>query len=309
MDLADRYRGALLGLAAGDALGTTLEFKRPGTFEPISDMTGGGPFMLRAGEWTDDTSMALCLADSLIECRRFNPTDQLERYLRWYEQGYLSSNGRCFDIGRTVHAALMRFKKERIPYPGPVDPMSAGNGSIMRLAAVPMVYAKSAGQAVERSGESSRTTHGSRAAIDACRYLGGLIAGALSGAGKQELLSPMYAPAEGLWKEQPLAPEIEAIALGSFRERNPPAINGAGYVVSTLEAALWAFARTGSFREGALRVVNLGLDADTTGAVFGQFAGAFYGESGIPKDWLLRLAYRDMIGMMAEDLLKLSEEI
>jgi ADP-ribosylglycohydrolase len=102
MDLRERYRGCLLGLAAGDALGTTLEFKPPGSFQPIEDMVGGGPFNLRPGEWTDDTSMALSLAESLIERRGFHPADQLSRYCRWWREGYLSSTGRCFDIGNMM---------------------------------------------------------------------------------------------------------------------------------------------------------------------------------------------------------------
>ena len=107
----DRFRGCLLGLAAGDALGTTLEFKSPGTFEPIGDMIGGGPFGLRAGQWTDDTSMALCLATSLIECGGFDAMDQMRRYVRWRDEGYLSSTGYCFDIGNTVSGALDRFRR------------------------------------------------------------------------------------------------------------------------------------------------------------------------------------------------------
>src|SRR5687767_1119493 len=143
-----RFRGSLLGLAVGDALGTTLEFKPPGIFPPLTDMIGGGPFNLEAGEWTDDTSMALCLAESLIERQAFDPVDQLARYLQWYRQGYLSSNGRCFDIGTTVRAALRRFEQTHEPYCGPTDPMSAGNGSLMRLAPVPLAYALSPAEAI-----------------------------------------------------------------------------------------------------------------------------------------------------------------
>jgi ADP-ribosylglycohydrolase len=142
MELRDRYRGCLLGLAVGDALGTTLEFKPPGTFEPITDMMGGGPFGLLPGQWTDDTSMALCLAESLIACRGFDPVDQLTRYCRWYREGHLSSTGRCFDIGNTVRAAVERFGRTGEPYPGPTDPRSAGNGSLMRLAPVPLFFAE-----------------------------------------------------------------------------------------------------------------------------------------------------------------------
>lgn len=174
MNRIDRYRGCLLGLAAGDALGTTLEFRRPGTFEPIDDMIGGGPFRLRPGEWTDDTSLALCLAESLIERQGFDPIDHLERYVRWYTEGHLSSTGTCFDIGTTTREALRRFMTSRKPFPGLTSPHSAGNGSFMRLAPVPMFYAGDPERAIELSGESSRTTHALPVAVDACRYFGAL---------------------------------------------------------------------------------------------------------------------------------------
>ena len=141
MELKDHYRGSLLGLAAGDALGTTLEFKSPGTFTPINDMVGGGPFGLQPGQWTDDTSMALCLAESLISRKGFDPLDQMERYRRWYREGYLSSTNTCFDIGNTVRCAIHAFERTNEPYSGSTNPQSAGNGSIMRLAPVPLFYA------------------------------------------------------------------------------------------------------------------------------------------------------------------------
>src|SRR5271165_7134453 len=168
----------MLGLAVGDAVGTTLEFRSPGSFEKLDDMVGGGPFHLAAGEWTDDTSMALCLAESLVEKHGFDPIDQLERYTRWAKQGHLSSNGLVFDIGNTVRAALARFAETHEPYCGSSDPQSAGNGSLMRLAPVPLFFVGRPVEAIERSGESSRTTHGTKTAIDSCRYFGGLIVGA-----------------------------------------------------------------------------------------------------------------------------------
>jgi ADP-ribosyl-[dinitrogen reductase] hydrolase len=302
METIDRYRGSLLGLAAGDALGTTLEFRTPGSFSPIDDMVGGGPFGLRPGEWTDDTSMALCLAESLIECRGADPVDQLRRYVRWYREGHLSSRGRCFDIGNTVSSALRRFESTGEPYCGPIDTFSAGNGSIMRLAPVPLFFARDPRVAIDRAAESSRTTHGATEAVDACRYLAALIVGALCGRSRSELLADHFSPVAGLWEEEPLAPRIAEIASGSFRRREPPEIRGSGYVVRSLEAALWAFDRSSSFREGALMAVNLGDDADTTGAVYGQLAGAFYGEEDIPREWRERLAMGDFIGSMAERL-------
>ena len=307
METTERYRGSLLGLAVGDAVGTTLEFKPPGSFTPIEDMVGGGPFHLQPGQWTDDTSMALCLAESLIEQQGFNPVHQLQKYLQWYREGYLSSTGRCFDIGNTTIDGLRQFEKTQEPYCGSTDPRSAGNGSIMRLAPVPLFYAKRPLEAIAKSAESSRTTHQATVAVEACRYLGALIVGAVNGVSREELLSKRYSPVPGYWEKNPLVEEIDEIALGSFKHRQPPEIQGSGYVVKSLEAALWAFYNSHSFREGCLLAVNLGDDADTTGAVYGQLAGAFYGESGIPESWRSQLAYQQLIESMADQLFTLAQ--
>ncbi len=299
----DRFRGCLLGLAAGDALGTTLEFEPPGTFERIDDMVGGGPFGLKPGQWTDDTSMALCLAVSLIESGGFDATDQMQRYLRWRQEGYLSSSsGPAFDIGNTVAGALSNFKATGEPYSGSTAPHSAGNGSLMRLAPAPMCFAGDPAEAIERSAESSRTTHGAEEAVDACRYFGGLLVGALRGVDKETLLSGRYCPVEGLWERSPLAEKIAAIADGSFKRREPPDIRARGYVVDSLEAALWAFHKSQGYRDGALRAVNLGDDADTVGAIYGQIAGAHYGVGAIPAEWLERLTMAAEIASMADGL-------
>lgn len=300
----DRYLGALVGLAIGDAVGTTLEFKRPGTFKPIADMIGGGFFGLKPGQWTDDTSMALCLADSLVEKQGFDAVDQLQRYVRWYKDGLFSCTGECFDIGNTVRGALERFAEAGQTL-GPTSPYTAGNGSLMRLAPVPMFFAGDPAAAIERSGDSSRTTHGATTCIDACRYYGGLIAGALKGIAKDELLSSRYCPLTDYWTSHPLCQEIDAVAAGSFKHKNPPAIRGTGYVVEALEAALWAFHHSTSFRDGCLAAVNLGDDADTTGAIYGQLAGAYYGYTDIPEVWRSKLAQREAIESFAEKLSRL----
>jgi ADP-ribosyl-[dinitrogen reductase] hydrolase len=308
-----RFQGCLLGLAAGDALGTTLEFMQPGSFEPISDIVGGGPFNLAAGEWTDDTSMALCLAESLIETYSFDPIDQLERYLRWYRTGYLSSNGRCFDIGITTGGALHRFERTREPYPGPDAPHTAGSGSLMRLAPVPMMYARHTKDALDHCADSSRTTHAAPQAVDACRYYGALIIGALLGQPKEVLLG---SPNEWSFLD-PLAlesltspdPSIAEVINGSFKHKMPPYIQGSGYVVRGMEAALWAFHHSASFREGALLAANLGDDADTTTAIYGQLAGAYYGVEGIPAEWRNRIVHADLILSFADKLFDMANTL
>jgi ADP-ribosyl-[dinitrogen reductase] hydrolase len=171
MDIAERFRGCLLGLAVGDAVGTSVEFHPRDTFEPLTDMMGGGPFNLMPGQWTGDTSMALCLGTSLAERDGFDPRDQIERYSRWADEGYLSSTGTCFDIGDTVASALRRFRRTGEPYAGSTDPQSAGNGCIMRLAPIPMFFYPDLKKAERYGAESSRTTHGATEYVDACRLL------------------------------------------------------------------------------------------------------------------------------------------
>lgn len=294
-DLRSRFRGCLLGLAVGDAVGTTLEFATPGTFEPISDMVGGGPFDLEPGQWTDDTSMALCLASSLIECDGFDAKDQMDRYCLWRDSGYLSSTGKCFDIGNTVSDALQRYAVAGNPFAGSSDPDTAGNGSIMRLASVPMFYSHDIEAAEHYAAESSRTTHGAAECVDACRLLARILVRAVHGEPKSDvLLADADHPA--------LADRISAIARGDYLGKSTNEIRGTGYVVRSLEAALWAFDSTTHFRDAILAAANLGNDADTTAAICGQVAGAFYGNGAIPEAWLARVALREDITSVADEI-------
>ena len=204
---------------------------------------------------------------------------------------------------------MARFERTHEPYCGPTDTHTAGNGSIMRLAPVPLFYASEPETAIEKSGESSKTTHGAPTAVDACRYLGALIVGAVNGIDKDELLSDHYTPVARYWERRPLVKEIDEIASGSYKRKEPPEIKGTGYVVQSLEAALWAFFKSRSFEEGALLAVNLGDDADTTGAVYGELAGAFYGEKGIPEGWRNKISYHDLIVSFAERLFELRSQV
>ncbi len=295
----DRFRGCLVGLAVGDAVGTTVEFKPRGSFTPVKDMVGGGPFSLPPGAWTDDTSMALCLATSLVAKHGFDALDQMQRYLRWREEGYLSSIGRCFDIGNATSAALSHFKHSGDPFSGSDDPHSAGNGSIMRLAPVPMFFAGDPQAAVAYAVESSRTTHAAQECLDACRLFAAILLEALAGTDKATVL---FGPHAVLAEGAGFGPKLQAIAEGAYRNKDAEQIQGSGYVVNSLEAALWSFWRTDNFRDAILTAVNLGDDADTTAAVCGQVAGAFYGESGIPGHWRKRLVMVQEIRTLADQL-------
>jgi ADP-ribosylglycohydrolase len=297
----------MFGLAIGDAVGTTLEFKSPGSFTPIGDMVGGGPFGLRAGQWTDDTSMALCLAESLLHTADNDAADQMRRYVAWWKQGHLSSTGTCFDIGGTTAGALARFLKSGDPMAGSKEPNTAGNGSLMRLAPIPLAYRVNVDSAIGQAAQSSRTTHAATEAVDACRFMTVLMIRTLGGASKAQLVS------DGVWNESlhhptdQLTAKVRAIAEGSFKAKSPPAIRGTGYVVDCLEAALWVFHNSDSYEQAVLAAANLGDDADTTAAVCGQLAGAFYGLSGIPVAWVEQVAMRDTIAELARGLLTLSK--
>lgn len=295
-DALDQFRGCLLGLACGDAVGTTVEFRRRGSFTPVSDMVGGGPFCLKPGQWTDDTSMALCLAASLTELGRFDANDQMTRYVRWWQHGYYSSTGACFDIGNTTASALSAFDRTGNPFSGPTHERSLGNGSIMRLAPVPLFFYPDYEQAIAMAGESSRTTHGHPQCIDACRLLAAILCRLLNGSGKACVI---FSDADHRWD----TPEVIAIAGGSYHALSEDLIQGSGHVIKSLEAALWCFVKTDSFEEAILKAANLGDDADTTAAVCGQIAGAHYGASGIPPRWLEKLSKRDEIEALCDRLL------
>lgn len=295
----DRKRGCLVGLAVGDALGAAIEFQSPGSFEPVTDYRSGGPHGLAPGEWTDDTSMALALADSISEVG-WDLNDQARRYVEWWKHGKYSVNGTCFDIGITTRSALSRFQATGdARTSASTSERASGNGSIMRLAPKPIRYAELfPGELAELSllaAQSSLPTHASPQCLSACRYMALILAGLINGKDREAVLSPAWKPLDGLRRIAPLHPEVDAVANGSFREKQPPEIRGSGYVVHSLEAALWAFHDAKDFAEAVLRAVNLGDDADTTGAVCGQLAGAFWGESGIPECWRRGLARPEML--------------
>ncbi|MEA9487655.1 ADP-ribosylglycohydrolase family protein [Xanthomonas campestris] len=299
-----RFRGCLLGLAVGDAVGTTLEFCAPGSFTPITDMHGGGPFALRAGQWTDDTSMALCLAHSLLYRQGFDAADQMNRYCNWYQHGYLSSTGTCFDIGGTVRQALERYLDGGPAFSGSDDPRAAGNGSLMRLAPVAMFYAQRPEQLGERAADSSRTTHAAPEALDACRLFAFQLRAALLGSGRDEVLRPAALPSQSL-----VTPAIGALLVRVHASVARAQIRGTGYVVDALSAALWCFATTDTFADAVLRAANLGDDADTTAAICGQLAGAFYGIDGIPAAWRERVQDAAEIVALADRLYEAAQAL
>lgn len=301
-DLANKFRGSFLGLAVGDAFGTTLEFCPRNAEENHRVMVGEGPFDLKPGEWTDDTSMALCLAYSLVDLCYFDPLDQLDLYLKWWKEGLFSSTGQCFDIGNTVAEALSRFEESQSSAVGLNDERSAGNGSLMRLCPVVLFYASTPYKAIEYAAESSKTTHANVQAVDACRFFAGLLVGALLNKKKEEILSEMYCPIDQYWDFNPLCSDVEKIARGSYKAKSRDEIQSGGYVIHSLEAALWSFYNTDSFVDGLIKATNLGGDADTVGAIYGQLAGAYYGEIAIPYEMAFSVKNYQWFFQLADEM-------
>lgn len=294
--LEDRAVGTLLGLAVGDAVGTTLEFQSRDNAPPLCDMVGGGPFGLAAGTWTDDTSMALALADTLAGKATFDARELMNRFVNWWRWGAYSPTGECFDIGLTTRTALAQFERDGNPIAGSTDPQSAGNGSLMRLAPV-AIWGVARGEATMRAAarEQSATTHGAPACVDACEGYALILHAAIRGSGFEEALCA----ATRVVATEP----IGAILAGSWRGKARHEIASSGYVAHSLEAALWCVAETESFRDAVLLAANLGDDADTTAAITGQLAGALYGADGIPMDWRAKVAWSERIAEMAIALL------
>ena len=293
-DIHDRALGAFLGLAVGDAVGTTLEFCSRDTQPRLEDMVGGGPFDLPAGAWTDDTAMALALADSLAESKTLDCRDLMDRFVKWWRDGDYSWSGDCFDIGNTTCQALTRYLRTGDPVAGSTDPWSAGNGSLMRLAPVALRFRHDRPRLLAAAADQSRTTHGAEEAVDACRAFGELLADAIAGSPFSDVLAPRRFTG---------AAAITQVIAGSWRGRTRDTIRSSGYVVRTLEAAIWSVARTGDFRGAVLLAANLADDADTVAAVTGQLAGALYGLNAIPDHWRERVAWKDRLLAAARRLL------
>ena len=292
-DVLDRAQGALIGLALGDALGTTLEFSTRDTLPPVTDLVGGGPFGLAPGAWTDDTSMALCLAESLLERGGLDERDLIERFCRWYEEGYNSVTGECFDIGTATCEALRSYRATGEPLSGSTDPQSAGNGSLMRLSPVAIRWWHDRTAAVAAARRQSRTTHAATQAVEACELFAELLIEAIAGAPKETVLRGRDWDGDA---------GVAAVAAGSWRKKARDDISSSGYVLHTLEAALWCVDRSETIADAPILAANLGRDADTVGAVTGQLAGALWGMSGAPAAWLDKLAWRERIEALAAGL-------
>lgn len=290
--IKDRFIGALFGLVVGNALGAPYKNIE---FDEIKDFAKGGIYNLNTGEWTDSASMALCLAESLIE-DGFDLNSQIKYYLRWIDEGYMSSKNKAFGIDNQTMEALIHYEKN-----GNFSEITQkdSNKPLSRLAPVPMYFKSSFKDAVYYSGRSAYTTHNNIYSIHACKYLGGLIQQAINGTNKKILLSEVHKYMDLIYDVKLRIVDIP------YKIKNE--LSSSNSVLDTLEIVLWSFYNTDNFKDAVLTAVNFGGNTDTIGAVIGQIAGAYYGFDSIPKIWTLKIVKRDLIMNTIEELYKNSQ--
>lgn len=268
MKLMDnKLRSAIYGLAVGDAVGVPYEFKMRGSFK-ATDMIGYGSHNRPKGTWSDDTSMTLATCASIKERGCIDVPDILTKFRAWAYRGEYAIDGCVFDIGGTTSEALRTGK-------GKDNERSNGNGSLMRI--IPLAFTDAGDDEIRAV---SAITHAHDISETACVCYVHIVRALLRGEKLKDILESMESPFE----------RIKTISTLDERE-----IKSGGYVVFTLEAALWAVSTTDSYRDAILKAVNLGNDTDTVGAVAGGLAGIIYGFEGIPVEWVEALKGKDML--------------
>jgi ADP-ribosyl-[dinitrogen reductase] hydrolase len=298
-DLPDTFNqrqraiGALLGLAVGNALGTTLTGRDRDTYHHLTELVGGGPHNLKPGEWTNDVSMALALSTSLLKCGELDESDLMIRFWNVARKGEYSSTGKPAAIDPVTMDAIRRWERVGNPIAGSTDPETVSDGSLVRVAPVAIRFWRDWDRLREAAERQSRVTHGAVEAVHSCIVFSEILANAIEGQTKDQVLQI---------EQTRLVPNVQRVVDGSWRGKSGDEIRSTGRVVDTLETALWCFDRTESFEDAVALAGNLGGDADTVAVVTGQLAGAFYGTSAIPDRLLATLAWKDRIEQVAEDL-------
>lgn len=297
----NRAKGSLLGLAIGDAFGAPVEFMDKGSFPKVEQYLTGGSFGLSKGEWTDDTSHMLALIDSLCRQKGFVAEDFRDKLFSWLYEGAYTRRGRPIGAGKLTMKSLFHHRmKKTIISPFNLDKHS-GNGSVMRLAPIPIFYYNQGLDVVlQKSAESSTVTHSSELCQQSCKYLGGVIYQLLNGAKKNQIFDFVKGLTRDFQKEFGILRRLRLEELD---------ISNSGYCIHSLEAAMHTFLTTNTFFEGLVKVVNYGKDSDTVAAIYGQISGAFYGQNQIPQELITDLAKKDEVETSIDNLIISSQNI
>jgi ADP-ribosyl-[dinitrogen reductase] hydrolase len=303
----ENIKNCFLGLATGDALGVPVEFRDRSFFkdQPVKEMLGYGTWNQPPGTWSDDSSLAFCLAESLVN--GYNLEDIGRKFVAWYSSGYWGAHHKLFDIGGTTRAALARIRDGADPkFAGEVDEDSNGNGSLMRIAPASIYFCNEPDTSLyERIKEVSSMTHGHFRSIFSCFIFSKYLIELFKGEEKFSALEKTIDSVNEFARQNDFnlaeVKRFDRILSGSIQEAKVDSVHSSGYVLHTLEAAFWCFLTTDTYSEAVLKAVNLGGDTDTTGCVTGALAGLYYGENSIPMMWLIRLAREKDIIKLAED--------
>lgn len=288
-------RSAVYGAAVGDAVGVPYEFRSPGEMRrhPATDMEGNGTYHMPAGTWSDDTSMILCTLDRLDESLDYGSV--MDAFVSWVDEGKYTPFGSCFDIGHTTRMALVNYACSHDPFTsGLRGENNNGNGSLMRIipaALYAAAHGLSEGKALELAHKLSSLTHAHEYSLIGCGIYTVVAMELLRSPDKPAVLRGL-AKARELYTQPETAQAVVKYrrVLGSeFASLSEHSVKSSGYVVDTLECALWCLLNTDSYRECILKAVNFGEDTDTAACVAGALAGLLYGYDGIPSQWRSRL--------------------
>ena len=304
-DKLDIIKSVIFGLAVGDALGVPVEFKSREYLRknPVTDMQGYGTYNVPRGTWSDDTSMTLCTLESITKNNGINLESIMESFAKWYKEGYMTPFNECFDIGNTTYQATLRYLEgESFPY-GSRDENSNGNGSLMRISPVVLFYALQPHNPIRRIEaicNVSMLTHSHDISIIGCGLYNYILDEIIKSPCKESIREGISKGDRHYKCIHDIIAYIKMLRL-NFASLDESEIKSTGYVVDTLESAVWCLMNTSSFEECVLKAVNLGEDTDTVGAVAGSLAGALYGFDSIPKRWLDTLAKKEMIEKLCKD--------
>ena len=302
-------KGMLLGLAVGDALGVPVEFESRRSLQanPVIGMRDGGSWGQPAGTWSDDTSLTVAAMESIARLGQIDYEDIMENFLSWYEHDKFTANDECFDIGNTTRAAIIRFSRKLLPATkcGAVEEDSNGNGSLMRILPATIYLfgtrGKIGGDELGVIHKFSALTHGHIISRISCGIYSLIAAQLLSGKNISDAFRIGMNDAKKFYGFENEFKHFERLCDENFAALPEDKISSTGYVVHTLEAALWCLLNTDNYKSLALKAVNLGKDTDTTGAVAGGLAGIAYGVESIPAEWLGTLIRRDYLEKICDD--------
>lgn len=291
--MRDKKKGMLFGLIVGDALGVPGEFmsRKKLKENPIKGMEFGGCHDQPKGTWSDDTTMTLCLIQSYIEKGFLDTKDVMDKFVKWYSEGYMTPWGEVFDIGITTRQAILKYKLTGdIKTCGTTDPDALGNGSVMRIA--PMLLID---QTADKIQDVCALTYNNYTSWILCK---GYI---------NFLRDLMVMSKEEAYKRKSIIKE-QFKEVYYVKEKTEDEIRSSGYIIHTMQAAIWCFMNTDSFEECVLKAVNLGDDTDTIASIAGAIAGVYYGYDSIPQEWIKELAKVDELETMIEKFIDMTSE-